>query len=93
MGLFVVNWIQQNMDDDLQLTPSDIKLAARELVDNLGPTKSREVYHWAFQRFVNWCAERIVNNYTESVLLAYFAHLVTSSNLKSSTLWSKLFHD
>lgn len=74
--------------DDLQLTPPEIKLAAREIVDNLGPTKSRAVYHWAYERFVKWCEERTVKHYTESVLLAYFAHLVTSAKMKSSTLWS-----
>lgn len=77
----------QDNDDEIN-TPPEILDRAKEVVSNLLPNKSREVYECAYNRFLNWCNEKNVKSYTESVLLAYFSELL-SSKMKASTLWAQ----
>lgn len=74
-------------DEELSNTPPEVVETAKEVVLNLLPPKSREVYECAYNRFLRWCEEKNIKSYSENVLLAYFANL--SSKMKSSTLWSQ----
>ena len=73
--------------NNLQEVPVKIKEGAtRASVDSL-PTKSREQYYIAYNRFIEWTQENNVEgNYSETVLLAYFEE--KSKTWKSSSLWS-----
>lgn len=73
-----------NYEEDL---PPDVAEVAREVVLNLLPSKSREIYECAYKRFIKWCEEKNVKTYSENVLLAYFFDL--AKVLKSSSLWSQ----
>lgn len=64
----------------------DIENAAKRAVQDLLPQKSKFLYEKAYKEFLKWCDRKNVNNYTESVLLAYFAE--RSKTYKPSTLWS-----
>lgn len=66
--------------------PPDVLEEAQNVVLNLLPTKSREVYECAYTRFIKWCEGKKIQTYSENVLLVYFSELATK--MKSSTLWS-----
>ncbi|XP_063926466.1 uncharacterized protein LOC135140021 [Zophobas morio] len=66
--------------------PPDVLEEAQNVVLNLLPTKSREVYECAYTRFIKWCEGKKIQTYSENVLLVYFSELATK--VKSSTLWS-----
>lgn len=67
--------------------PADILESAEAVYLNLLPPKSRQVYELAYQRFMDWCKEKNVQNYAESVLMVYFSNL--TKTVKPSTLWSQ----
>lgn len=67
--------------------PADVEESAQKVVLNLLPSKSREIYECAYNRFINWCQEKNIKTYCETVLLAYFADL--GKQLKPSSLWSQ----
>ena len=75
------------MSEDLSSLPPEVVELANEVTSNLLPTKSREVYQCAYNRFMRWCSEKGIKSYSETVLLAYFGNL--SAKMKSSTLWSQ----
>ena len=67
------------MADDLNAVtmefaePEEILQAAERIKLQLLPKKSRSQYHIAYNRFLEWCKEKnIQNNFTENVLLAFF---------------------
>ncbi|KAF2881012.1 hypothetical protein ILUMI_25160 [Ignelater luminosus] len=66
-------------------TPT-IKVAVDKL---LPPSKSSTVYEAAYQRFIKWCTEKDINNYSEDVLLEYFSEMANNKKMKSSSLWSQ----
>lgn len=75
------------MSEDLSSLPPEVVELANEVASNLLPPKSREVYECAYNRFMQWCSQKSIESYSETVLLAYFGNL--SAKLKSSTLWSQ----
>lgn len=75
-------------EDDSSNTPADIIIEiAKGVVLDLLPYKSREVFEFAYNRFMRWCNEKNIKSYSETVLLVYFSNL--SSTMKTSTLWSQ----
>lgn len=77
------------MDEDMfQCTPPDILESARAATEKLLPTKSSTIYEVAYKKFIKWCAEKNVSNYSENVLLAYFSEMA-KKKVKSSTMWSQ----
>lgn len=73
-------------DGDFPNTPPYVAEQANFATLNLLPEKSRCKYEVQYSKFITWCQEKSVTNYTESVLLAYFAEKSTS--FRASTLWS-----
>lgn len=57
--------------------PENILQQANDVVDDILPDKSRENYERTYKKFVEWKeGEKIgTNNFTETVLLAYFGKL------------------
>ena len=67
------------MADDLNVVsmesdePDEILQAVERVKLQLLPKKSRNQYDIAYNRFLQWCkVKKVVNNYTENVMLAYF---------------------
>lgn len=75
------------MSQDLQCTPPELVEIANSSIETLIPTKSRKLYDFAYEKFLKWCNEYNVQQYTENVMLAYFTNL--SRKFKSSTLWAQ----
>ena len=77
-----------NTDDEneISLTPPNIKEAAEIASLNLLPEKSRKLYVTAYESFLDWRKENKTNSFSEAVLLVYFTEL--STKYKPSTLWS-----
>lgn len=75
----------------VQCTLPEVAEAATAAVDvnYLLPTKSSIVYQAAYQKFIRWCDEKNVHNYSERALLEYFFELETKMKMKSSTMWSQ----
>lgn len=59
---------------------------ANNATRNLLPQKSAKLYDKQYKRFMSWCEEHSVQNYTENVLLGYFSERATTYN--SASLWS-----
>lgn len=76
----------ESSDEELSATPPELIEAARNVELNLLPSKSRKVYNDTYNRFMDYCKDKGVSSFSESVLLSYFAQL--SERLKCSTLWS-----
>ncbi|XP_031327417.1 uncharacterized protein LOC116181409 isoform X2 [Photinus pyralis] len=76
-------------DSELNCTPPDVLAIAKTATNDLIPTKSSRVYNHAYERFLTWCNEKNITNYSENVLLAYFCELATNLKMKSSTMWSQ----
>lgn len=73
-------------DDDVPLTPPEVREAARNVEINLLPEKSKKIYEDRYCRFMDYRKNKNIGSFSENVLIAYFAEL--SQKLKSSTLWS-----
>ena len=65
------------------LTPEHIIEMARKAEEDLAPTKSKKLYEVAYEKFINWCAKNKIENYTESVLIAYFSHIINNLHWKN----------
>ena len=81
------------MADDLNVVsmesdePDEILQAVERVKLQLLPKKSRNQYDIAYNRFLQWCkVKKVVNNYTENVMLAYFEE--KAKIWASSTLWA-----
>ena len=72
-------------DDDLNLTPPEIKEMAEKISSELLPQKSKERYEAQYKAFKKWCELKKIKVYSENVMVAYFSELV-QDNKKS--LWS-----
>ena len=68
--------------NEILKVPADI-FCAREVYLNLLPPKSREIYEFAYRRFMNWCKEKSWQSYTEDVLVVYFWNLSTKMGRSS----------
>jgi ribosome-associated toxin RatA of RatAB toxin-antitoxin module len=68
--------------------PSHIKKFADKATANLLPVKSAGRYEAEYQKFVKWCEENKINEYSETTLLAYFQ--IKSEIAKAST-WSTTY--
>lgn len=70
-------------------TPESIRLIADSVEDSLLPVATRGLYEQAFHAFEAWMREKAIpeEQYSETVLLAYFAGLAT--RLAPSTLWTR----
>lgn len=79
-----------NSDDinpNVEELPAEIEEAATRATLNLLPSKSRQQYNIAYNRFIEWCKSKNVSGkYGENVMLAYFEE--KSKVWKSSTLWA-----
>ncbi|XP_031332906.1 uncharacterized protein LOC116163191 [Photinus pyralis] len=73
---------------DSYCTPPDVEEVALAAVENLLPTKSKDIYDKACRKFIDWCKQKNAKTYSEHVLLAYFSELKSKENKKCSTLWS-----
>lgn len=73
--------------DKISCTPPALAAIASNTLNNLIPGRSREMYERAYNKFTTWAREHQAVNFTENVVLAYFAHL--SKSLKSSTMWAQ----
>lgn len=75
-------------DDDCFIsgTPPELTEAVNTASLDLLPTKSREKYNCAYNRFMEYRKNKNANSFSETVLMAYFLDL--GSKMKSSTLWS-----
>lgn len=73
-------------DEDFGV-PKEILECAQKVSLNLLPKKSREIYEYAYQRFMDWCKEKNIQLYSEDVLMVYFSNL--ANIMKPSTLWSQ----
>lgn len=74
-------------EDFFECTPPDVLEAANAATLNLLPEKSRTQYENVYKRFKEWCQKKKTTQFSENVLLAYFAE--KSKHLKPSTLWSE----
>ncbi|KAK9712408.1 hypothetical protein QE152_g24905 [Popillia japonica] len=54
--------------------PEDILECAKVVSLNLLPQKSREIYEYAYQRFIDWCKGKNVQVYSEDVVIVYFSN-------------------
>ena len=77
----------ENLHNDEEGTPSEIREAALKATSNLLPEKSRQQYDVAYSRFTEWCVSKQVQSLTEDVFLAYFA--ARAGKVKPSSLWSE----
>ncbi|KAK4886540.1 hypothetical protein RN001_002811 [Aquatica leii] len=66
--------------------PDHIKKSAEEAVASILPTKSANRYNDEYKKFIKWCNDNTIIEYSEVVLLAYFK--TKSETLKASTLWT-----
>ena len=69
------------------LTPPEVAETANVVSLGLLPEKSRILYEKTYREFIAWCGEKQVKKYSESVMLAYFAHIVEKGLIAS--LWPK----
>lgn len=51
-------------------------------------TRSCNIYESTYQRFMKWCGNKEITNYTESVLLKYFSYLTMEIKMKGATMWA-----
>lgn len=66
--------MESNVDDsDFPNTPPDVAEQANIVTLNLLPEKSRDKYETQYRKFITWCQDKNVTNYTEDVLLVYFS--------------------
>lgn len=78
-----------NEDDVLlELTPPSVVEAASENTLLLLPTKSRQRYEDAYNKFMQWRKKsQVKSSFSENVLLAYFGEL--SKKISPNTLWTQ----
>lgn len=68
------------------MAENSIAEAALIACASLLPEKSKNRYNQAYEVFLKWCAEKIITEIDENVMLAYF--LEKSETLSPPTLWS-----
>lgn len=73
--------------DEMMLTPPEIAEAATSASSELLPKKSIKLYEKTYEDFISWCSDKNVSRYSESVLLAYFAHIAEKGLIAS--MWPK----
>lgn len=73
-------------NSDNQLTPAEIIETAKATMQDMLPQKSRPQYEAAYNKFMEWRAQKKNKSMSEKTLLAYFAEL--SKVQKPSTLWA-----
>ncbi|CAH0545791.1 unnamed protein product [Brassicogethes aeneus] len=71
---------------DFQWNSPELEELANSANNSVIPAKSKQLYEDSYKRFVKYCEEQQADDFSESVLLAYFFKL--SKQYKSSTLWS-----
>jgi hypothetical protein len=65
---------------DISCTLPEIRETANVAIQNLLPTKSRKRYE-VMLKFVLWCKDKNIKNYTENYLLAYFQGFSSKKSL------------
>lgn len=75
-----------NNEEELELTPAELRQAVQTAELQLLPEKSRVKYVKAFDLFNEWRHKKGAKTFSETVLLSYFLELANSK--KPSTLWS-----
>jgi hypothetical protein len=66
---------------DISCTPPEIREAANVAIQNIMPTKSRKRYEVVFEKFLQWCKDKNIKNYTENCLLANFQGFSSKKSL------------
>jgi integrase len=66
---------------DISCTPPEIREAANVAIQNLLPRKSRKRYEVVYEKFVHWCKDKKIKNYSENCLLAYFQDFSSKKSL------------
>jgi hypothetical protein len=66
---------------DISCTPPEIREDGNVVIQNLLPTKSRKRYEVVFEKFLQWCKDKNIKNYTENCLLAYFQGFSSKKSL------------
>ena len=74
------------MEENIQLTPPEIRKKSLETAFEILPQKSAEKYNRQYDIFMEWCKNHGISKYSENVLLAYFSHL--SKDYSPSSMWS-----
>ena len=69
-----------------QATPPDIAEIAKHAINDLLPTKSKERYKLAYEKFNNYKKKIRTTSSSENILMAYFTQL--KKEYKPSTLWN-----
>lgn len=73
-------------EQNINSTPPEILIEARNASDSLLPPKSRDKYLEAYETFNQWKISKNAKSYSENVFLAYFNEL--ANKYKPSSLWS-----
>lgn len=74
-------------DEEMSLTPEELREIALDATTDLVPEKSRLRYYRAYNTFIEWQQQNKCSNLSENVFIAYFKH--KSATWKPSTLWSQ----
>ena len=75
-----------NSEIEISSTPPELTKIAEQAKPNSLPAKSKVLYLLTYSNFSKWKQEKCANSSSESVLLAYFAHL--SKKYQPSSLWA-----
>lgn len=78
--------MSESSDDDINLTPEELKQKVINAELSFLPEKSREKYLKAYNTFNEWRNTKGAITFSETVLLSYFIEL--SQTRQSSTMWS-----
>ncbi|XP_077256510.1 uncharacterized protein LOC143894243 [Temnothorax americanus] len=73
-------------ETDGQLTPQEITQTARNAIENLLPSKSKDKYTNTYDNFIQWTITKKAKPFSENTILAYLTEL--SKTHKPSTLWA-----
>lgn len=79
--------MESDSDNDLELTPPNIREAAKLTTLNLLPETSKKMYQRAYNLFLDWRRDQNAKSFSEDVLMVYFSDL--AKKFKSSTLWTQ----
>lgn len=71
--------------DESNVIPECIQSEATDIIGNLLPERSKEAYMRTYNDFNKWKSTKGVKSVSESVLLVYFQHLLSTK--KPSSLW------
>ncbi|KAK4875617.1 hypothetical protein RN001_012039 [Aquatica leii] len=72
-------------EEEMQLTPPELRVIAQDTLKNLLPSKSKSEYEKAYSKFLEWSHANNVTVVTENVMISFFKG--KRETFKSSTLW------